>query len=76
MEDDDETYVFTQKGLFFAMEVHHKLLDGWTLEQVAKFYELEPMLIQVLLVAFYDAAEKNGVDLGIYVPDTIEGLDG
>jgi len=75
MEDDEESYVFTEKGLFFAMEIHQKFLDGWTLEQVAKFYELEPMLIQVLLVAFYDAADKSGVDLGIYVPPNIEGLD-
>jgi hypothetical protein len=75
MEDDDESYVFTQKGLFFAMEVHQKMLDGWTLDQVAKFYELEPLAIQVLLVAFYDAADKNGVDLGIYVPPNLEGLD-
>jgi len=75
MEDDDEEYFFTEKGLYFAMEVHQKLLDGWTLAQVANFYELEPLLIQIVLVAFYRTAEKNNVDLGIYVPDTIEGLE-
>lgn len=74
MEDDEEVYSFTEKGLFFAMEVHQKVLDGWTLEQIASFYEYDTELIRVLLACFYDAADKAGIPLGIYVPRTPEEL--
>lgn len=74
MEDDE--YVFTEKGLYFAMECHQKLLDGWTLKSIAAFYGYEVELIQVVLYAFYEAADANGVPLGIDVPNTIEGLNG
>ena len=71
---EDETYSFTAKGWFFAMEVHQKTLDGWTLEQLASFYDYEVYVIRVLLAAFYDTCEKNNIDLGVYIPDTPEGL--
>lgn len=66
---DDETYEFTEKGLFIAMEMHQKLLDGWTIEQVADFHDLTATAVQIVLAGYYQICEQNSVDLGIYVPD-------
>lgn len=72
--EDDEEYEWTEKGLFMAIEIHQKVLDNWTLEQVASFYDMNVMMVRVILVAFYHAMDQSDVDLGVYVPDTIEEL--
>lgn len=74
MEDDDQ-YHWTEKGLFMAIEIHQKVLDNWTLEQVASFYDIDVDMVRVILAAFYVSMDQSGVDLGVYVPDTIEGIE-
>jgi hypothetical protein len=75
-DEDDEYYGLTEQGLYAAMEMHQKFLDGWTIEQVAVYYDKTVLAVQVMLAMFYHAAEACDVDLGVYVPDTVEGLDG
>lgn len=65
----EEGWHLTEKGLYQAIEMHQKILDGWTLEQVAAFYEQDVEVVRVLLAIFYYVADSNNVDLGIYVPD-------
>lgn len=74
-DDDDVAYEWTEKGLFLAIEIHQKVLDNWTLEQVASFYDMDVMMVRIILVAFYHAMDQSDVDLGVYVPNTIEGLE-
>lgn len=72
--EDDEQYYWTEKGLFMAIEIHQKVLDNWKLEQIASFYDMDVDMVRVILAAFYATMDDSGVDLGVYVPATIEGL--
>ena len=75
MEEDDDVYAFTEKGLYLAMQIHQDVLNGFTIEQVAAWNDYDPDEIRIILAMFYQAADMVGVDLGVHVPDTIEGLD-
>jgi hypothetical protein len=72
---EDETVRLTEKGLYAAMEIHQKTLDGWTLEDIAQAHGLDVDSVKVLLAIFYEVVENNGIDLGVYVPDTVEELE-
>lgn len=74
MDDDEEYYEWTEKGLFLAIEIHQKVLDNWTLDEIASFYDMDVLRVQIILAAFYATMDNNGVDQLVYVPDTIEGL--
>lgn len=74
MEDHEEQYEFTEKGLLAAIEMHQKLLDNWTIEQVAAFYDITTTGVQIVLISYYQVCENAGIDLGIYVPDYPDDL--
>lgn len=69
---DDEYVALTLDGARQALDMHSKLLDGWTLEQVATYYDLDTMLVRVLLSIFYSTVENSGIEIDS--PSDIEEL--
>jgi len=72
-DDNDEIYL-TEDGLFECIDIHQHILDGWKLEQIAEAHGHDKETIQVLLAIFYHYMDQANVDLGVYVPDTVEGI--